>query len=57
MNIQKRSIIKLSNQRDYLVDDIKVVDEKEVALLQDLETGFYIFALEKPKGLVRWVSG
>ena len=52
MKIKNRSIIKLSNERDYLVDDIKEIDGKEVALLQDLETGFYIFALEKDNGLV-----
>ena len=52
MNIKNRAIVKLSNERDYLVDDIKEIDGKEVALLQDLDTGIYVFALEKDNGLV-----
>ena len=52
MKFKNRSIVKLSNERDYLVDDIKEIDGKEVALLQDLETGNYIFAIEKDNGIV-----
>ena len=52
MKIKNRSIVELSDNRKYLVDDIKVLDNKEVALLQDLETGDFVFALENNDALV-----
>lgn len=47
MRVAKKSIIKLEDNKSYLVDDIKVIDEREVALLQDLDEGNFIFAIEK----------
>lgn len=47
MKIEKNSIIKLEDNKSYLVDDIKIIEGREIALLQDLNLGIFVFAIEQ----------
>ena len=52
MEIKDRDVLKLDNGKNYQIQGIKDIDGRKVYCVQDLEEGYFKFAIEKDSKLV-----